>query len=231
MINLSPPRFVSRIFSTPTWHVPNEENRIFLTFDDGPTPGVTEWVLDELSIRDAKASFFCLGRNAERYPDLLARIREEGHTVGNHTYSHLRGYRESLRDYYNDILEANRLLTTDLFRPPYGRITPKQLSFIAQHFRVVLWSVLSMDYSRHISPHRCLDIVQQNARVGDIVVFHDSCKAQRNLRYALPRALDRLQERGLKLSALGQAEFMPEAEEESATQQLALGVKPLPSNS
>ncbi len=211
MINLSPPRFVSRIFTTPTWHVPNGESRVFLTFDDGPTPGVTDWVLDELAIRGAKASFFCLGRNAERYPDLLARIREEGHTVGNHTYSHLRGYGQNLRDYYNDVLEANRLLATDLFRPPYGRITPKQLSFIAQHFRVVLWSVLSMDYSRHVSPQRCLAIVTKNTRVGDIVVFHDSHKAERNLRYALPRALDALQARGLVLSALGHAELKTEA--------------------
>lgn len=207
MLNLSPPRFVSRVFTQATWFLPNDENRVYLTFDDGPTPGITEWVLDELAARGAKATFFLLGRNAERYPELLQRIREEGHAVGNHTYSHLRGFTVSSYDYYEDVLAANRLLQTDLFRPPYGRITPQQLSYLSSRFRVVLWSVLSMDYSKRISPAKSLSIVEKNTRSGDIVVFHDSVKAQRNLRYALPRALDTLQEKGFLLSALTQSDI------------------------
>ncbi len=202
MINLSPPRFVARIFPNATWCIPNSENRVYLTFDDGPTPGITDWVLDQLALRGAKATFFCLGRNADRYPELLERIREEGHTVGNHTYSHLRGFREKSYAYYEDVVMANKVLQSDLFRPPYGRITPRQLSYLSSRFRVVLWSVLSMDYSKRISPAKSLSIVQRNTRSGDIIVFHDSLKAQRNLRYVLPRALDYLQEKGFLLSGI-----------------------------
>lgn len=202
MKNLSPPRWVSRLFPGITWHLPNEENKIFLTFDDGPVPGVTDFVLRELASRGAKATFFCVGRNADRYPDLLARIIEEGHGVGNHTYSHLSGFGVTRSSYYDDVLMANSLLHSSLFRPPYGRITPAQMSLVRANFRVVLWSVLSMDYSRRLSPEESLQIVMRNTQVGDIIVFHDSYKAERNLRYALPRALDNLLAAGFSFAPI-----------------------------
>lgn len=206
MINLSPPRWIARLAPGITWNIPNDEGIVYLTFDDGPMQGITDWVLDELWCRGVKATFFCLGRNAERYPELLARIRAEGHSVGNHTYSHLRGYSVSTHDYYADALLADELLKSDLFRPPYGRITLPQMRQMASRFRVVLWSVLSMDYSWRVPPALCLHFVQHNVRAGDIVVFHDSHKAERNLRYVLPRALDYLLAAGFRFAPLGAIE-------------------------
>ncbi len=175
---------------------------VYLTFDDGPMEGVTDWVLDLLASYNARATFFCLGRNAERYPLLLERIRREGHTVGNHTYSHLRGFRISTDEYYQDVIMANDILRSDLFRPPYARFTPKQYHALKPHFKVVLWSVLSMDYSRWVSPVRCAEMVLANVRGGDIVVFHDSYKALGNLRYALPLCLEYLTALGYRFLPL-----------------------------
>ncbi len=175
---------------------------VYLTFDDGPMEGVTDWVLDLLASYNARATFFCLGRNAERYPLLLERIRREGHTVGNHTYSHLRGFRISTDEYYQDVIMANDILRSDLFRPPYARFTPKQYRALKPHFKVVLWSVLSMDYSKWVSPVRCAEMVLANVRGGDIVVFHDSYKALGNLRYALPLCLEYLTALGYRFLPL-----------------------------
>lgn len=209
MPNLSPPRWLARVFPGATWCIPNSNQEVYLTFDDGPVPGVTDWVLDELRSRGVRATFFCLGRNAERYPELLARIVQEGHAVGNHTYSHLRGFEVGRKTYYDDVALANELLHTDLFRPPYGRITIRQAQLIALRFRLVLWSVLSMDYSKRMAPADCLAIVQHCTRSGDIVVFHDSWRAERNLRYALPRALDYLLAAGFVLAPLKIPEPVP----------------------
>lgn len=202
MINLSPPRALSRFFSSITWFVPNDPGTLYLTFDDGPVPGVTDWVLDTLAQYGAKATFFCLGRNAERYTELLERIRREGHTVGNHTYSHLRGYNVSMRDYLWDVRIANDILHSSLFRPPYARFTPAQFRALRPHFNVVLWSVLSMDYSKWISPQRCANIVLSRSRGGDVVVFHDSYKAEPNLRFALPLCLEYFSAMGYKFAPL-----------------------------
>lgn len=202
MINLSPPRALSRFFSTITWFVPNEPRTLYLTFDDGPMLGVTDWVLDTLAQYGAKATFFCLGRNAERYTDLLERIRREGHAVGNHTYSHLRGYNVSARDYLWDVRIANDILHSSLFRPPYARFTPAQLKALRPYFNVVLWSVLSMDYSKWVTPQRCASIVLNSCRGGDVVVFHDSYKAERNLRFALPLCLEYFSAMGYQFAPL-----------------------------
>lgn len=202
MINLSPPRALSQLFKGITWYVVNAPRTIYLTFDDGPMEGITDWVLDLLKQYNAHATFFCLGRNAERYPDLIDRIRREGHTLGNHTYSHLRGFNVKVEDYLQDVVIANDLLHSALFRPPYARFTPKQYQALKPHFKVVLWSVLSMDYSKWISPIRCAEIVLDTVRDGDIVVFHDSHKAEGNLRYALPFCLEYLTALGYRFLPL-----------------------------
>lgn len=209
MINLSPPRALARFFTGVTWFVKHEPRTLYLTFDDGPVPGVTDWVLDTLAEYDAKATFFCLGRNAERYPSLLDRIRREGHTVGNHTYSHLRGYNVSVRDYVWDVRIANDILHSSLFRPPYARFTPSQLRALRPHFNIVLWSVLSMDYSKWMHGERCANIVLNNSRGGDVIVFHDSYKAERNLREALPRCLKSFSAQGYEFSALRSSLLVP----------------------
>lgn len=207
MKNLSPPRWIDHLIPGVTWHLPNTENQIFLTFDDGPVPGVTDWVLDRLAERNIQATFFCLGRNAEAYPYLLTRIAEEGHAVGNHSYSHLPGFGVSRQGYYADVALANSILHAQLYRPPYGRIWPPQLSMMRSRFRVVLWSVLSMDYSNRLSPWECSQIVERNTRSGDIIVFHDSYRAERNLRYALPHALDYLLAAGFRFAPIVEPRF------------------------
>lgn len=189
------------MFPNLLWNMEGDP-RVFLTFDDGPTPGVTEWILTELAKHDAKATFFCLGKNAEQYPDLYEKIVAAGHKIGNHTYSHQKGWGMSVRRYIEDIDFANQIFHSDLFRPPYGRISPRQLRVVSERYTVILWSVLSRDYSRVVSPRQCLRNVTENVRPGSIVVFHDSAKAFRNLRYALPRTLDHLKKHHLECAAI-----------------------------
>ena len=207
--HFNPPRILRHFFKGITWLVPHAPQTLYLTFDDGPIEGVTDYVLDQLATYGARATFFCLGRNAERYPELLERIRKEGHTVGNHTYSHLRGYCMSTESYYADVQLADSLLHAKLFRPPYARFTLNQYRALQPEYRFVLWSVLSMDYSRWISPAGCADIVLRNLRGGDILVFHDSWKAFENMRYALPRCLEYFTALGYQFAALDEALLAP----------------------
>lgn len=194
---IKPPKFVRRIFPSLVWEMPPSEE-VYLTFDDGPTPGVTEMILEQLAKYGAKATFFCLGKNAEMHPELFQRIVAEGHRIGNHTYSHQKGWRMSLEGYLEDVEFANNLLHTDLFRPPYGQITPTQARRLSEHYNLIMWDVLSLDYNRRISPRLCLRNVTKHVKGGSIVVFHDSLKSYRNMSYALPRTLEFLQDKGLK---------------------------------
>lgn len=196
-----PPKFLKRLMPDLIWNL-EDEGRVYLTFDDGPTPGITEWILNELSKYDAKATFFCLGKNVEQYPDLYQRILDAGHRVGNHTYSHQKGWEMSLERYVEDVDFGNQFLHTDLFRPPYGRIKPSQARVLAERYHLVMWDVLSRDYNPLISPRQCLKNVTKHVRGGSIVVFHDSLKSYRNMRYALPRTLQYLREQGLTCSSI-----------------------------
>lgn len=196
-----PPKLLKRIFPSLIWNREGE-SEVFLTFDDGPTPEVTEWILSELSKYDAKATFFCLGKNVEQYPELYDKIIAQGHKVGNHTYSHQKGWEMSLERYIEDVDFANQFINTDLFRPPYGRIKPSQARVLNERYHLIMWDVLSQDYSQLISPRKCLRNVTKHVKGGSIVVFHDSHKSFRNLRYALPRALDYIYKQGLKCKVL-----------------------------
>lgn len=200
-MRFTPPKFLKRLMPSLLWDMEGEDD-VFLTFDDGPTPGVTEWVLDALSKYDAKATFFCLGKNVEQYPDLYQKIIDEGHKVGNHTYSHQKGWSMSVERYIEDVDFANQYIHSDLFRPPYGRIKPAQARMLSERYHIIMWDILSQDYSNLISPRKCLRNVTKHVRSGSIVVFHDSGKSFRNLRYALPRALDHISKMGLKCSIL-----------------------------
>lgn len=195
------PKFLKSLMPSLIWEMPAGDE-VYLTFDDGPTPGVTEWILEQLAKYGAKATFFCLGKNAEQYPDLTERILAGGHRLGNHTYSHQKGWEMSLERYLEDVELANGILHTDLFRPPYGRIKPSQAARLSKHYSLIMWDVLSRDYSSLVSPRTCLHNVTRHVRGGSIVVFHDSAKSFRNLRYALPRTLDYLKERDLKCSVI-----------------------------
>ncbi len=201
-MHFSPFKIVRRLAPSVIWDFEDEQERVFLTFDDGPTPEITPWVLSQLEQYNAKATFFCLGKNAELYPDILRMIRDGGHKLGNHTYSHQKGWGMSLERYLEDVEFANGILHTDLFRPPYGRITPMQARRIGEHYNIIMWDVLSRDYSNIVSPRQCLRNVTKHVKGGSIVVFHDSRKSFRNLSYALPRTLEFLQKKGLKCSTL-----------------------------
>ncbi len=183
------------------WEIDDDEG-VFLTFDDGPTPGITEWILATLDKYDAKATFFVLGKNIEMYPDLYQRILDAGHRVGNHTYSHQKGWGMSLERYTEDVDFANDFIHSTLFRPPYAQITPAQTRLLAQRYKLVMWDILSRDYNRRLSPRTCLKNVTKYLEPGSIVVFHDSVKAFRNMRYALPHTLERIRQMGLKCKSI-----------------------------
>ncbi|UCG26880.1 MAG: polysaccharide deacetylase family protein [Bacteroidales bacterium] len=158
------------------WRIPNSENKVYLTFDDGPNPEVTPWVLDMLGKHEAKATFFCLGRNVERYPDLFERIKDEGHSVGNHSYSHPDGWRTRNRDYFKDVERADRLIGSPLFRPPYGRITPSQIRVLKKKYKIVMWDLLSGDFDQKTTLKECVRRIKKYAKTGSIVVLHEPMK-------------------------------------------------------
>ena len=200
-MKISPPKFIRNMFPDLVWQI-EDERGVYLTFDDGPTPGITEWILSTLRRYNAKATFFVLGKNVEMYPDLYEKIIAEGHRVGNHTYSHQKGWVMPLERYLEDIDFASDIVQSDLFRPPYARITPSQLRAVAKRYKVIMWSVISRDYNRKISPRTCLRNVVPYIEGGSIIVFHDSVKAFRNMRYALPRTLEEVRRRGLRCARI-----------------------------
>lgn len=193
------PRWMQRLFPRQTWEMGREEKKLYLTFDDGPHPDHTGFVLDELKKYDARATFFCIGKNVNLYKEMYQRIREEGHSVGNHTMNHLNGSKTPDDIYIKDIAAAAELIETDLFRPPYGRIKAFQRKLLTEGnrpFRIIMWTVLSGDFDPGISTQRCLENVLLKTGNGSIIVFHDSEKASEKLRIVLPAVLKNLNERG-----------------------------------
>ena len=204
-------RFIKKIFSNYIWDIPNTENKIFLTFDDGPTPKITEWVLRELEKYNAKATFFCIGNNIEKQPEIFEKVINKGHSIGNHTFDHLNGWKTSTADYLKNtflceeqILDsANYNLKSKIFRPPYGKIKASQAKKLQQQgYKIIMWDVLSADYDTTISAEKCLENATKNVTSGSIIVFHDSVKAFPNLEYTLPKALKILYKRGFVFEAI-----------------------------
>lgn len=191
------PRFIQNLFPNFVWNIPDGEKVIYLTFDDGPIPQVTPWVLKELAKYEATATFFCVGQNIEKYPDIFEQTVEEGHTVGGHTYNHLNGWTMNNNiDYYHNVRKCAALMDSSLFRPPYGRLKPTQAQFLQRHYNIIMWDVLSGDFDHKVTEEQCLKNVLNNTRQGSIVVFHDSIKAKENLTYVLPRVLEHFSELG-----------------------------------
>jgi peptidoglycan-N-acetylglucosamine deacetylase len=225
------PKFVQRMFPERVWTFPNSDmpagktgNTIYLTFDDGPIPEVTAWVLEELKKTNAKATFFCIGDNIKKHPDLFRRIIVEGHSVGNHTFNHLNGWTTNTEDYVENVLnteaEMNKVYEvrsrkhedipkfkseipnqqysiSNLFRPPYGKLTSTQSQILQQKgYKIIMWDVLSGDFDTSTSEETCFINVSESIKPGSIVVFHDSSKAEKNLRYVLPKVLQDVSEKG-----------------------------------
>ena len=192
---------IKKLFSKYVWDLPNTENKIYLTFDDGPTPEITEWVLEELQKHTAKATFFCIGKNIETNPGILKLIINAGHSIGNHTFDHLKGWETTKEKYIDNVsLCANSIFKiknkeTTLFRPPYGKIKANQAKILnAKGYKIIMWDVLSADFDQTISKEKCLENVLLNIKSGSIIVFHDSVKAFENLRYTLPKVLEYINE-------------------------------------
>ncbi len=196
------PYFIQNLFPNFTWKIPTQEKVIYLTFDDGPIPSVTPWVLDQLEKYDAKATFFCVGDNVRKYPDVFKQVKQAGHSVGNHTFNHLNGWGTENIPYFHNVRRCANLVKSELFRPPYGRLLPSQAQFLQRHYRVVMWDVLSGDFDPKISEEQCFMNVINNADNGSIVVFHDSLKAQEKLEYVLPKVLKYFHEEGFRFESL-----------------------------
>ncbi|MCC6578162.1 MAG: polysaccharide deacetylase family protein [Flavobacteriales bacterium] len=184
------------------WRVPTPERVLYLTFDDGPDPDLTPWVLEQLAAADARATFFCRGDRAAARPDLVARMHAAGHAVGGHTWDHPDGWRTRLRPYLRNVLRGQRTLGGTLFRPPYGRLTPAQYTALGRRYRLVMWDVLTGDWDHRLSPQRCLLRTLRATRPGSIVVFHDAPKAAERLRSVLPAALERWRREGYRFASL-----------------------------
>ena len=196
------PSLLKRTLKSVTWEIPSANREVYLTFDDGPTPDVTDWVLDQLAGYDAHATFFCLGKNVENHPDILERITSKGHSIGNHSHTHIKGFRSSVNEYSQDIARAARVIDSSLFRPPYGRILPKHIKALSADYRVIMWSVLSVDYDPSVEEEQVVKNVVDHVAPGSIIVFHDSVKASKNLYYARPRVLAFLKAEGYTMRAI-----------------------------
>lgn len=183
------PKIIQNLFPNFTWKVPTEEKVIYLTFDDGPNPEVTPWVLEQLAAYNAKATFFAVGEEVDKYPAVFQQVIDAGHTTGNHTYNHVSGWASDNIPFFHNTRRCARLVNSTLFRPPFGRLKPKQSQFLQRHYRIVMWDVLSGDFDNNITNEQCLTNVTKNAEAGSIVVFHDSAKAKDKLQYVLPKVL------------------------------------------
>jgi peptidoglycan/xylan/chitin deacetylase (PgdA/CDA1 family) len=187
------------------WNKSRTEKVIYLTFDDGPIPNVTDFVLKTLKVFNAKATFFCIGDNIVKHPAVFERVKNDGHAIGNHTFNHLKGWKTDNETYLQNTLKCQELTQTDLFRPPYGRIKKSQISNLKSQIpglKIVMWDVLSGDFDTQLSPEKCYQNVIKHTANGSIIVFHDSLKAFDRLSYALPKVLAYFSEKGFTFSTL-----------------------------
>ncbi len=201
------PKWIQKAFKKITWSItPNDtQPAVYISFDDGPHPVITNWVLDVLEEYQAKATFFCVGKNVAQHQETYKRIIACGHSVGNHSYSHVKGLRTNTKDYLANVKQAEQWIDSKLFRPPYGSLRRKQAhALIALGYKITLWSIIAGDWDHKLSPEECLRTILKHIKPGDIIVLHDSEKAQRNMQYVLPRLLAYCKERGWQLKAIEQ---------------------------
>ncbi|NQX98848.1 MAG: polysaccharide deacetylase family protein [Flavobacteriales bacterium] len=196
------PTIIKKYYPQLVWDIPNNNNKIYLTFDDGPIPEITDWVLDLLAEYNIKATFFCIGDNVEKYPIIYQRILDENHVVGNHTFNHVNGWKTKDEIYFENIEKCFKQVNSTLFRPPYGRIKKSQLKELSKKYSIIMWDVLSGDFDAKTTPEKCYSNVIKNTQTGSVIVFHDSVKAIENLKYALPKSIEYLLEQGFFFDVL-----------------------------
>lgn len=208
-------RIVKRLFGGYVWSFSVKDKVAYFTFDDGPTPEVTDFVLDILAGHNIKATFFCIGNNVEKHPDIFQRVIDAGHTIANHTYNHLNGWKTDFDNYMENAKQCEKSILSryavfnanKLFRPPYGKIKASQARILRnQGYRIIMWDVLSADFDQTITPEQCLQNVIRNVQPGSIIIFHDSVKASVNMQYALPRAIEILKEKGFRFEPIAAPE-------------------------
>ena len=197
-----PPLLLRKIYPGALWRMNSAEKKIYLTFDDGPVPGVTPSALSILKAFNIKATFFCVGENVKKNPEIFQQLISEGHSTGNHTFHHVDGWNTSSRTYLREVQLCAELFPSKLFRPPYGRMRPPQRKAIAGKYKIVLWDVLTYDFEKELSGEKCLELALKNSRNGSIVVFHDSEKAKERILYALPKYIEEMKRRGFEFGVL-----------------------------
>ena len=205
------PLVAKKMFPNFVWDMATDTKDLYLTFDDGPTPDITEWVLKILKEYNALATFFCIGKNIEEHPNIFKEIITAGHAIGNHTQNHLKGWKTDSDVYIENTIKAQSLINlhqTDvsnfkLFRPPYGKIKPTQSKgLLALNYKIIMWDVISFDWDKEVSEETCLNNVISKATKGSIIVFHDSIKASKNMQYALPKVLEHFSNLGYKFKPI-----------------------------
>jgi len=206
------PKLIKRFFPNYVWDFSSKDKVIYLTFDDGPTPEITDWTLRTLKQYHAKATFFCIGSNVAKYPELFNRVLAQGHSIGNHTQDHIKGWKTSKEKYLDNAIKAetiinkaidNRQETLNLFRPPFGQIKNSQgRALIKRGYKIIMWSVITFDWEQSVSKEQCLENAISKTKKGNIVVFHDSIKASKNMQYALPRFLEHFSKKGYHFKAI-----------------------------
>ena len=211
MLIEQPPTLFRHLYPQAWWRLSKEKQIIYLTFDDGPIPEVTPWVLDVLERYGVKATFFMVGDNVRKHPAEFEMVRAAGHRIGNHTFNHIGGLRHGITGYLKNVEEANLLLQTDLFRPPHGWMKWPQYNTVARKYRIVMWDLVTRDYSTRLNGRDVLNNVKRLARPGSIITFHDSLKSQDKLLYALPRAIAWLQEQGYAFKVFPPADLKSSA--------------------
>jgi len=192
-----PPQIIRYLYPSAIWRMDKDERAVYLTFDDGPIPRVTPWVLDVLDKYGIKATFFMVGDNIRKHPDEFRMVVERGHRIGNHTFNHIRGLSYDINSYLENTEKACRMMMeTNLFRPPHGYMSPKQYAELKKRYKIIMWDLVTRDYNRKFNGEQILQKVKKYARNGSIITFHDSIKSEENLKYALPKAIEWLKEQG-----------------------------------
>ena len=203
MLFAKTPEFIKKIFPSLIWDIPNKSKEIYLSFDDSPTPEFTHWILDLLISLNIKSTFFCVGESSEKYPEIIAAIIKDGHQIGNHTHTHINACYTSTKSYLDEIEKCSKVLPkTNLFRPPYGKMYPWQISEIREKYKIVMWDVLSNDFKKNISSHQIKTNVLNNVKNGSIIVFHDNKNSEEILKENLQEILLKLKEKGFVFSLI-----------------------------
>lgn len=199
---VSPPNVLRKMYKQCVWRMPANGKKVYLTFDDGPIEDLTPWIADYLKKYNIKGTFFCVGDNVAKNPGIYKRLIDDGHSIGNHTYNHLKGFYTGNETYFDNVAKCDAVMKTNLFRPPYGQLKFSQERVLAKKYKIILWDILSYDYSQTLSPEKCLQNAVKYTRPGSIIVFHDNIKAEKNVTYALPRAIDQLLDKGFEFDSI-----------------------------